>query len=258
VERRVLGRTGIKVSPLCLGTATLGRKSGHTSADAIRLVDEALAAGIDFIDTADTYGDGEAEELVGVALRGRRSQVVLSSKFGRRGTAHGSVPGRWVKDALEGSLRRLGTDWLDLYFVHRFDPSLDLEEILGAMTELVDAGKVRVAGCSSFPADAIAESHRLADSNNAVRFECEQAPYSLLVRAGEIAALPLCQEHGMGVVAWSPLASAGYPGDTAPVSTRRRARARRACLSGTTSRQRRTRRRSLQRRSSTTSPSKPA
>ena len=203
MELRSLGRSGVKVSPLCLGAMMFGAW-GETDHDAcIRIIHRALDAGINFVDTADVYAAGEAEEIVGKALRGRRDDVVLATKFhgpmgddrNRRGTSR-----RWIVRAVEDSLRRLGTDCIDLYQVHRPEPDVDIDETLGALTDLVRAGKVRYLGSSTFPAHAIVEAQWTAQRRNRERFVCEQPPYSMLVRGVEADVLPVCEAHGMGVI----------------------------------------------------------
>jgi aryl-alcohol dehydrogenase-like predicted oxidoreductase len=183
--------------------------------ESIRIIHRALDAGINFVDTADVYAAGEAEEIVGKALRGRRDDVVLATKFhgpmgddrNRRGTSR-----RWIVRAVEDSLRRLGTDWIDLYQVHRPEPDVDIDETLGALTDLVRSGKVRYLGSSTFPAHAIVEAQWTAQRRNRERFVCEQPPYSILVRGIEADVLPVCERHGMGVICWSPLAGGWLSG----------------------------------------------
>jgi aryl-alcohol dehydrogenase-like predicted oxidoreductase len=209
MEYRTLGRTGIKVSPLCLGTMMFGAWGNTDHEDSIRIIHRALDAGINFLDTADTYASGESEEIVGKALAGgRRDDVVLATKV------HGSMgedpnqrgnSRRWIVREIDNSLRRLGTDWIDLYQLHRPDPSCDIDETLSALSDLVRAGKVRAIGTSTFPAAEIVESHWVADRRGRERFRCEQPPYSMLTRGIEADVLPVCQRYGMGVIAWSPL-----------------------------------------------------
>jgi aryl-alcohol dehydrogenase-like predicted oxidoreductase len=208
MEHRTLGRTGVKVSPLCLGTMMFGAWGNTDHDDSIRIIHRALDAGINFVDTADVYAQGESEEIVGKALVGRRDEVVLATKFhGQMGddpNARGNSR-RWAVRAVENSLRRLGTDWIDLYQVHRPDPECDIEETLGALTDLQREGKIRYFGCSTFPAHEIVESHWAAERRGLGRFVTEQPPYSLLVRGIEADVLPVCERHGMGVIPWSPL-----------------------------------------------------
>jgi aryl-alcohol dehydrogenase-like predicted oxidoreductase len=184
--------------------------------DSIRIIHRALDAGVNFIDTADVYSRGESEEIVGKALAGgRRDNVVLATKF--HGTM-GDDPNeqgnsrRWIMRECENSLRRLGTDWIDLYQVHRPEPDTDIDETLGALGDLVHAGKVRYIGSSTFPAEQIVEAQWVAESRGRERFRCEQPPYSLLVRAIEAGVLPACERYGMGVIPWSPLAGGWLSG----------------------------------------------
>ncbi len=228
MEYRDLGRTGVKVSPLCLGAMMFGAWGNPDHDESIRIIHRALDAGINFIDTADVYSAGESEEIVAKALAGRRDDVVLATKF------HGSMGDgpnragnsrRWIMQALDASLRRLGTDWIDLYQVHRWDPGTDLDETLGALTDLVRAGKIRYFGSSTFPAHVIVEAQWVAERRGRERYLCEQPPYSLLVRGIERDVLPVCAQFGMGVIPWSPLAggwlSGRYrKGQDAPSSTR--------------------------------------
>jgi len=206
---RTLGRTGIEVSAQCLGTMMFGAIGNSDPDDCARLVDIALESGINFIDTADMYSDGESEEIVGKALVGRRDQIVLATKVhfqmgeGRNRSGNSR---RWIIQACEESLRRLQTEWIDLYQVHRPDPSTDIEETLSALTDLVRQGKIRAFGCSTFPAGEIVEAYHVAERRGLERFRTEQPPYSLLTRGIEESVLPTCERFGMGVLTWSPLA----------------------------------------------------
>jgi aryl-alcohol dehydrogenase-like predicted oxidoreductase len=209
VEHRPLGRTGVSVSKFCLGAMMFGAWGNPDHAECVRIIHAALDAGVNFIDTADVYGQGESEEIVAKALAGgRRDNVVLATKFHN---AMGEDPNqrgnsrRWIMRAAEDSMRRLGTDWIDLYQVHRPDPSTDIEETLGALTDLVRQGKVRYIGGSTFPASAIVEAQWAARERGLERFVTEQPPYSMLVRAVEADVLPTCARHGMGVMSYSPL-----------------------------------------------------
>jgi len=216
MEYRPLGRTGTKVSPLCLGAMMFGAW-GETDHDAcVRIIHRALDAGINFIDTADVYARGESEEIVGKALAGgRRDHVVLATKV------HGSMGDdpnefgnsrRWIVREVENSLRRLGTDWIDLYQIHRPEEDTDIDETLGALTDLVRAGKVRYFGSSTFPATQIVEAQWVAERRGRERFVCEQPPYSILARGVERDVLPTCLRYGMGVLPWSPLAGGWLSG----------------------------------------------
>jgi aryl-alcohol dehydrogenase-like predicted oxidoreductase len=216
MEYRPLGRTGMKVSALCFGAAMLGAWGEPDHDAAIAIIETALDAGINFIDTSDVYSAGESEQIVGRALAGgRRDNVILATKFhGRMGpdpNQRGNSR-RWIMRACEGSLRRLQTDWIDLYQVHRADPETDIEETLGALTDLQRAGKIRTFGCSTFQPSAIVEAHWVSERRALGRFVCEQAPYSVLTRDVEAETLPTCQRYGMGVLAWSPLGAGWLTG----------------------------------------------
>ena len=209
MEMRILGRTAIRVSPLCLGAMMFGVWGNPDHDDCVRIVHAALDAGINFVDTADVYSGGESEEIVAKALAGgRRDGVVLATKVHGAMGADPNMRGnsrRWIVREVEASLRRLRTDWIDLYQIHRPDPDCDVDETLGALSDLVHQGKVRAIGCSTFPADLIVEAHWTAERRGRERFACEQPPYSVLARGVEAAVLPACQRHDMGVIAWSPL-----------------------------------------------------
>ncbi len=215
MELRTLGRTGVKVSPLCLGAMMFGAWGNPDHDDSIRIIHHALDAGINFVDTADVYSRGESEEIVGKALKDRRDHVVLATKvhgvMGRDPNYQGNSR-RWIIAECENSLRRLGTDWIDLYQIHRPDPSIDIDETLGALTDLVRQGKVRYIGSSTFPAADIVEAQWVAERRGRERFVCEQPPYSLLVRGIEADVLPVTERSGMGVIAWSPLAGGWLSG----------------------------------------------
>ncbi len=209
MRHRTLGRTGMRVSPLCLGAMMLGAWGNPDHDECTRIVQAALDAGINFIDTADVYSGGESEEIVAKALAGgRRDGVVLATKFHAPMGADPNMGGnsrRWVMQAVEDSLRRLRTDWIDLYQVHRPDPNCDIDDTLAALSDLVHQGKVRTIGSSTFPAELIVEAQWTAERRGRERFECEQTTYSILVRGIETAVLPTCQRYDMGVIAWSPL-----------------------------------------------------
>jgi aryl-alcohol dehydrogenase-like predicted oxidoreductase len=231
IAYRELGSTGVKVSPLCLGAMMFGAWGNTDHEDSARIIHRALDEGINFIDTADVYSRGESEEIVGKALaKGRRDSVVLATKVhGRMGddpNEYGNSR-RWIVREVENSLRRLGTDWIDLYQIHRPEPDTDIDETLGALSDLIAAGKVRYVGSSTFPAHMIVESQWTAQRRGRERFVCEQPPYSLLTRAIEADVLPVCRQHGMGVIVWSPLAggwlSGRYRSDGDSPSTSRRA-----------------------------------
>jgi aryl-alcohol dehydrogenase-like predicted oxidoreductase len=208
---RTLGGTGIQVSVYCLGTMMFGADGNPDHDDCIRIIHAALDQGINFVDTADMYGEpgGETEQIVGTALNGRRDQVVLATKVhfqmgeGRNRSGNSR---RWIVQEVEESLRRLRTDWIDLYQIHRPDPATDIEETLSALTDLVHAGKIRAFGCSTFPVEDIVGAYHVAERRGLLRFRTEQPPFSLLARGVEAAVLPACQRLGMGVLTWSPLA----------------------------------------------------
>ncbi|TCO38092.1 aryl-alcohol dehydrogenase-like predicted oxidoreductase [Kribbella antiqua] len=214
---RTLGRTGVKVSPYALGAMMFGAVGNPDHDDSIRIIHRALDAGINFIDTADMYSQGESEEIVGKALKGRRDDVVLATKarFPVNFDPTGATPvvpnrsgasRRWLIQALDDSLRRLGTDYVDLFQIHQPDPDTDIEETLSALTDLVRAGKVRAIGTSSLPASNLVQSHWVAERRGLTRLRTEQPPYSILNRGIEREVLPVVQEYGMGALVWSPLA----------------------------------------------------
>jgi aryl-alcohol dehydrogenase-like predicted oxidoreductase len=215
MRMRTLGGTGIKVSPYCLGAMMFGAWGNPDHEDSIRIIHAALDGGINFVDTADVYSAGESEEIVGQALRGRRDDVVLATKahspMGEDPNMRGNSR-RWIVREVENSLRRLQTDYIDLYQMHRPDPDTDIDETLSALSDLVRSGKVRAIGSSTFPAEYIVEAQWVADRRGHARFRCEQPPYSILVRGIEAAVLPTCQQYGMGVIAWSPLAGGWLTG----------------------------------------------
>ncbi|MFJ2476401.1 aldo/keto reductase [Streptomyces sp. NPDC087659] len=215
-QYRTLGRTGVKVSPLCLGTMMFGARGNRDHDDSVRIIHRALDAGINFVDTADVYSAGESETIVGKALAGgRRDRVVLATKF------HGSLGDdpnergnsrRWIVREVENSLRRLGTDRIDLYQVHRPEPETDFDETLGALTDLVRQGKIRYIGTSAFEPSAIVEGQWIAERRGRERVVAEQPPYSLLARGVEREVLPVAQRYGLGVLSWSPLAGGWLSG----------------------------------------------
>src|ERR1700722_2861945 len=216
MEMRVLGTTGVKVSPLCLGAMMFGAWGNPDHDESVQIIERALEAGINFIDTADVYSAGESEEIVGKALAdGRRDHVVLATK------AHGQMgqdpneqgnSRRWIIGECENSLRRLGTDHIDLYQIHRPDPTADIDETLSALTDLIRAGKILYAGSSTFPPSQIVEAQWIAERRGRERFVCEQPPYSILVRGIEDEVLPVCLRYGMGVIPWGPLGSGWLSG----------------------------------------------
>jgi aryl-alcohol dehydrogenase-like predicted oxidoreductase len=216
MEHRSLGRTGVSVSKLCLGAMMFGDWGTKDHDESIRIIHRALDAGINFIDTADVYSSGESEIIVGKALAGgERDDVVLASKvhmpMGEDPNQRGNSR-RWIVKEVENSLQRLQTDWIDLYQIHRPDPDTDIDETLGALSDLVHQGKIRYLGHSTFPASEIVEAQWTAQQRGRERFRCEQPPYSILTRAVEHDVLPTCQRHGMGVIPYSPLAGGWLSG----------------------------------------------
>ena len=209
MQYRALGKTGIRVSPYCLGAMMFGGLGNPDHDDCIRIIHKALDFGINFIDTADRYSRGESEEIVGRALKGRRDNIVLATKvhgaMGEDPNQQGNSR-RWIMQAVDASLRRLQTDHIDLYQIHRPSPETDIEETLSALTDLIRAGKVRAIGSSTFPASQIVEAQWVAERRGLARFRTEQPPYSILNRSTEREVLPVCQTYGMGVLVWSPLA----------------------------------------------------
>jgi len=228
MELRTLGRTGVKVSPLCLGAMMFGAWGETDHDECIRIIHRALDAGINFIDTADVYSRGESERIVGKALAGgRRDHVVLATKVhGKMGDDPNQFGNtrRWITHEVDNSLQRLGTDWIDLYQIHRPEFDTDIDETLGALTDLVRAGKVRMIGSSTFPAHSIVEAQWVAERRGRERFVTEQPPYSLLTRGIEADVLPVTETYGMGVIPWSPLAggwlSGRWSADSPPESRR--------------------------------------
>ena len=208
MQYRSLGRTGIKVSPYCLGAMMFGAGGNPDHDDCIRIIHRALDFGINFIDTADRYSAGESEEIVGKALKGRRDKIVLATKVcgpmdddpNQQGTSR-----RWIMQEVDNSLRRLQTDYIDLYQIHRPSPDTDIEETLSALTDLMRAGKVRAIGSSTFPVSEIIEAQWVAERRGLARFRTEQPPYSILDRSIEREVLPVCERYGMGTLVWSPL-----------------------------------------------------
>lgn len=217
MKRRILGGTGISVSEYALGAMMFGAWGNPDHDDSVRIIHAALDAGINFVDTADIYSSGESEEIVGKALKGgsRRDGVVLATKFHHPMGEDPNTGGnsrRWIVRAVEDSLRRLGTDYLDLYQVHRPDPDTDIDETLGALTDLVRSGKVRAIGSSTFPADLIVEAQWASERRGHARFRTEQPPYSILARGIEADVLPAAQRYGMGVLTWGPLGAGWLSG----------------------------------------------
>jgi aryl-alcohol dehydrogenase-like predicted oxidoreductase len=226
MTHRLLGRTGVRVSPLCLGTLNFGGPTPDE--DAARIVHAAMDAGVNFIDTANTYHGGRAEESVGKALAGRRDRVVLATKVhGRMGDGpnDGGNSRLHILRACDESLRRLRTDYIDLYQVHRPSPEIPIDETLGALADLVRVGKVRYVGCSTHPAWMVMEALAASERHHLARYVSEQPPYNLLDRRIENELLPLAARYGLAILPWAPLAQgllAGrYPaGDALPADSR--------------------------------------
>ena len=208
MEYRTLGGTGLRVSTHCLGTMMFGAWGNPDHDECVRTINAAIDAGINFVDTADVYSSGESEEIVGKALKGRRDEVVLATKVhGEMGTGRNDRGNSrvWIMREVEHSLRRLGTDHIDLYQIHRPEPDTEIEETLGALTDLQRQGKIRYFGSSTFPGWQIVEAQWVAERRGLSRFRTEQPPYSIFVRTIELDVLPVAHRYGMGVLVWSPL-----------------------------------------------------
>src|SRR6266496_4464251 len=216
MNMRVLGTTGVRVSPLCLGAMMFGAWGNPDHDESMRIIRRALDGGINFIDTADVYSVGESEEIVGKALAGiDRDGIVLATKAHASMGEDANMGGnsrRWIIRECDNSLRRLGTDYIDLYQIHRPDPTADVDETLSALTDLIRAGKIRYAGSSTFPPSQIVQAQWTAERRGRERFVCEQPPYSILVRGIEASVLPTCERYGMAVIPWSPLAGGWLTG----------------------------------------------
>ena len=215
MEYAALGATGVSVSRVCLGTMMFGVMGNTDHDECARIIHRAIDGGVNFVDTADIYSLGESEEIVGKALAGRRDDVVLATKvFNRMGADRnmGGTSRRWIVRAVEDSLRRLGTDHIDLYQLHRFDESVAIEESLAALTDLVAAGKVLMIGTSAWPAERTVEAQWAAERMGYQRYRSEQASYSILKRRIERSVLPTCARYGMGVITYSPLAGSWLSG----------------------------------------------
>jgi len=208
MEYKNLGRTGIKVSPICLGTMTFGAQVSET--EAIKIIKGAMNSGVNFIDTADQYIDGRSEEIVGKALKGERHSVVLVTKIGAWQSGPGindiGLSRKHIMKGIEESLRRLGTDYVDVYYVHKPDYNTPIEETLRALDDLVHQGKVRYIACSNFRAWQLCKALWVSNLYHLTRFECIQPPYNLLTRDIEYELLSLCDSEGIGVCVYNPLA----------------------------------------------------
>ena len=236
LELRPLGGTGITVTHLMLGAMMFGPGGNEDRDECVAMIHRALDSGINCIDTADAYSRGISEEIVGTALVGRRDDIVLATKvffpMGKDPNERGGSR-RWIIREVEASLRRLRTDWIDLYQLHRRDPSLDFEESISAMSDLVRAGKVRAFGMSGSSADWIVEAQWIAERRHLVRPRSEQHQYSIFSRQGEATVFPACRRHGMGVVTYGPLNGGWLTGKYRPAATPEDSRAsRQAGFSG--------------------------
>ena len=226
MEYRRLGKSGLKVSEICLGTMTFGH--GADEAETNRMIHLAWDAGVNFFDTANSYADGESEILLGKALRGRRRDAVIATKFFNPmgpGPNDSGMSRVHIMQAIDDSLKRLQMDYVDVYYIHHVDTQTPLEEMLRALDDLVRQGKVRYTACSNYEAWRLSEALWLSDSLSLERFACYQPQYSLVVRDIEQELVPLCEHKGLGIVVWSPLAggflSGKYrPGERAQDGTR--------------------------------------
>jgi aryl-alcohol dehydrogenase-like predicted oxidoreductase len=215
MEMRLLGGTGVSVSKFCFGAGMFGYFGNSDEAECIRMVDRSFDAGINYFDTSDVYSHGESETILGKALKGRRQDVIVATKFSLpmdENPNHRGNSRRWIMEEVENSLRRLDTDYIDLYQAHRPDATVDIDETLGALSDLVQQGKVRMIGTSTFPAEQIVEAHWCSERRNRERFWTEQSPYSIFARRIEADILPTCQRYDMGVVVWSPLSQGWLTG----------------------------------------------
>ena len=204
-----LGRTGILVSEMCLGTNTFGEQVDE--AESIKIIKSAITAGVNFIDTADSYNAGKSEEIVGKAIREERNSIILATKIGLWQSGPGindiGLSRKHIMREVEDSLRRLGTDYIDLYYVHRPDYNTPIDETLRALDDLIHSGKVRYIGCSNYHAWQLCESLWVSDLRNLARFECIETPYNLITRDIEYELLPLCSAKQIGVTVYNPLAA---------------------------------------------------
>lgn len=212
---RQLGKSGVLVSELCLGAMSFGGRGywekigGLEQSAAQRLVDMAMDAGVNFFDTADVYSYGQSEQMLGQALKGKRDKVVLATKVRGRMSPEINDVGlsrRHIVQSCENSLRRLDTDYIDLYIVHSFDFMTPLEETLSALNDLVHSGKVRYLGCSNFYAWQLMKALSISEKHHWEKFVSLQAYYSLVARDVELELVPLCEDQGLGLTPWSPLA----------------------------------------------------
>ena len=217
MDYRRMGNTGLKVSELCFGTMTFGSGTDQASAD--KMVGEALDAGINFFDTANSYGGGQSEVMLGKAIPGDRDRLVIATKFFNpmgSGVNDSGMSRLHIMQALEASLKRLGTDYVDLYYIHHVDRQTPLEEMLRTLDDLVRQGKVRYTGCSNYQGWRLMKALWLSDQHNWARFDCFQPQYNLVVRDIEQELIPICQTEGLGVVVWSPLGGGFWSGKYQP------------------------------------------
>lgn len=217
MEYRNMGRSGLKVSEVCLGTMTFGH--GADEAESKRMVDLAIDHGVNFFDTANSYADQLSEVYLGKALKDKRRDAIVATKFFNpvgTGPNDSGMSRVHIMHAIEDSLNRLDTDYIDIYYIHHVDTQTPLEEMLRALDDLVHQGKVRYIACSNYQAWRLMEALWISDHNGLARFECYQPQYSLVVRDIEQELIPLCQHKGLGVVCWSPLAGGFLTGKYKP------------------------------------------
>ncbi len=217
MEYRRLGKSGLKVSEICLGTMTFGH--GADEAEANRMVHLACDAGVNFFDTANSYGDGESEVLLGKTLKGRRRDAVVATKFFNpmgTGPNDSGMSRRHIMQTIDDSLKRLQMDYVDIYYIHHVDTQTPLEEMLRALDDLVQQGKVRYTACSNYQAWRLSEALWVSTLNGWTQFTCYQPQYSLVVRDIEQEIVPLCEHKGLGIVVWSPLAGGFLSGKYKP------------------------------------------
>ena len=215
MELRLLGSTGVSVSKFCFGAGMFGYFGNSDEAECARMVDRAIEAGINYFDTSDVYSHGESESILGKALKRKRHDIILATKFSLPmddNPNHRGNSRRWIIEEVENSLRRLDTDYIDLYQAHRPDPTVDIDETLSALSDLIQQGKVRMIGTSTFPAEQLVEAHWCSERRGRERFRTEQPPYSIFARRIEADVLPTCERYNMGVVAWSPLSQGWLTG----------------------------------------------
>ncbi len=217
MEYRRLGKSGLKVSEICLGTMTFGH--GTNEKESERMVHLAMDAGVNFFDTANSYGEGESEVLLGKALKDRRRDAIIATKFFNpmgKGPNDSGMSRVHIMQAIDDSLKRLQMDYVDIYYIHHVDTQTPLDEMLKALDDLVSQGKVRYTACSNYQAWRLSEALWISDSNNLEQFVCYQPIYNLVVRDIEQELVPLCKRKGLGIVVWSPLAGGFLSGKYKP------------------------------------------